>query len=86
VDNGALMMMRTSRSILMLLVAVATLTASQKNAVGLLDDPPRAMEPTSSSSTSVNSPQVNFYVNDKRSPRSARRAAICSTTPIGSSA
>lgn len=51
----------------MLLVAMATVTACEKNAVGLLDDP----EAGSGANVkffnfSVGSPQVNFYVNDKK--------------------
>ena len=61
------MIMRNSRSILMLLLAAATLTACEKNAVGLLDDPAAGNGANVKFfNFSVNSPQVNFYVNDKK--------------------
>jgi hypothetical protein len=61
------MIMRTFRSILMLLLAAATLTACDKNAVGLLDDPDAGNGANVKFfNFSVGSPQVNFYVNDKK--------------------
>ncbi|MGH7469785.1 MAG: hypothetical protein ACRENP_17690, partial [Longimicrobiales bacterium] len=66
-DYGALMNMRISRSIPMLLVAVATLSACEKNAVGVLDDPAAGNGANVKFfNFSVGSPQVNFYVNDKK--------------------
>lgn len=61
------MIMRTSRSILMLLLAVATLTACEKNAVGLIDDPAAGNGANLKFfNFSVGSPPVNFYVNDQK--------------------
>jgi hypothetical protein len=61
------MIMRTSRSFLMLLLAVTTLTACEKNAVGLLDDPAAGNGANVKFfNFSVGSPSVNFYVNDKK--------------------
>jgi hypothetical protein len=60
-------MMRTSRPILMLLLAVATLTACEKNAVGLLDDPEAGNGANVKFfNFAVGSPQVIFYVNEKK--------------------
>ncbi len=59
--------MRTSRPILMLLLAGVTLTACEKNAVGLLDDPAAGNGANVKFfNFSVGSPQVNFFVNDKK--------------------
>jgi hypothetical protein len=67
VDNGALTIMRTSRSILLLLLSVVTLTACEKTAVGVIDDPDAGNGANVKFfNFSVGSPQVNFYVNDKK--------------------
>jgi hypothetical protein len=58
--------MRNSRSILMLLCAVATMTSCEKDAVGLLDDPDRNGANVKFFNFAVGSPQVNFYVNDQK--------------------
>src|SRR5262245_14983812 len=61
------MTMRISRTHLMLLLAVATLTACEKNAVGVLDDPAAGHGANLKFfNFSVGSPAVNFYVNDKK--------------------
>ncbi|MEX2282547.1 MAG: DUF4397 domain-containing protein [Gemmatimonadota bacterium] len=59
--------MRTSRSILMLLLTVAMLPACDKTAVGVIDDPAAGNGANVKFfNFSVGSPQVNFYVNDKK--------------------
>jgi predicted small secreted protein len=59
--------MKTTRSILMLVVAVATLTACEKTAVGVIDDPAAGHGANVKFfNFSVGSPQVNFFVNDKK--------------------
>ena len=59
--------MKTSRSILTLLAAVATMTACEKNAVGILDDPQAGNGANVKFfNFAVNSPQVNFFVNNAK--------------------
>src|SRR5687767_13040381 len=60
-------MMKTARSLTKLLIAVAIMTACEKNAVGIIDDPEAGNGANVKFfNYSVGSPQVNFYVNDKK--------------------
>lgn len=59
--------MKTSRSILMLLLAAPLFSACDKTAVGVIDDPELgAGANVKFFNFSVGSPSVNFYVNDKK--------------------
>ena len=59
--------MRTSRSYLTLLLAAVTLSACEKTAVGVIDDPAAGNGANVKFfNFSVGSPQVNFFVNDKK--------------------
>lgn len=59
--------MKPSRSIFMLLAALATVTACEKNAVGLLDDPEGGKGANVKFfNFAVGAPTVNFYVNNAK--------------------
>lgn len=59
--------MKTSRSIFMLVAALATFTACEKNAVGVLDDPEAGNGANVKFfNFAVGSPTVNFYVNNTK--------------------
>jgi len=60
-------MMKTSRSILALLAGLVAITACEKNAVGILDDPQAGNGANVKFfNFAVGSPSVNFFVNDKK--------------------
>ena len=60
-------MMKTSRSILMLLGVLATAAACEKNAVGLIDDPEAGNGANVKFfNFAVGAPAVNFFVNDNK--------------------
>jgi hypothetical protein len=59
--------MKTSRSILTLLAAVLAITACEKNAVGILDDPQAGKGANVKFfNFAVGSPSVNFFVNNAK--------------------
>lgn len=59
-------MMKTSRSILMLLVAAATITACDKDAVQIIAGPPTGGASVKFFNFAVGSPDVNFFVDDEK--------------------
>jgi hypothetical protein len=58
--------MKTLRFILMLLVVVATTSACEKNAVGVIADAPTGGANVKFFNFAVGAPGVNFYVNDDK--------------------
>lgn len=58
--------MKTSRSILVLLVAAATMTACDKDAVQIIAGPPTGGASVKFFNFAVGSPEVNFFVNDEK--------------------
>ena len=58
--------MKTLRSIMMLIVAAATMSACEKNAVGVIADPPSGGANVKFFNFSVGSPGVNFFINDDK--------------------